>query len=146
MSLAGLSLTIAVAVFCLLFTLVSVERQRGDRLLLRGVRTRIDRVCDTLLASVSRGLSFLIRHVIQWTWYLMVDVVLKSVLYVIVKVGDRLEASFYRNRQRTRALRAERAQRKHTGVLGAVAEHKETTALSEAEKQRLRKQSLEGSR
>ena len=144
MSAPGLYFAITFALFCVLFILVSLEQQRGRRLVLSLVRGRLDRTLEAVLAGWSRVLTYVRRYVLAWSWYLIVDVVLKSVLYVIVTLGERLEASFYHNRQRTKVLRAERARSRGSGVLAAVAAHKEQSTLSEAEKERRRTRSLEG--
>lgn len=144
MTFAGLVFIVVSISFVLLYTLVALEQQRGQRLVASALRDWLDQRLDRTWQLLGRTTTYLQRHVLAWSWYVSVHLLLRSALYVVVKLYDQLEQSFHRTRRRTKELHEERTRLKHDSVLAQVAAHKETTALTEAEKRSLRKKSLEG--
>jgi hypothetical protein len=90
---------------------------------------------------------FLVKHTIQLSWYYSIHSALRTVLTVLVQLYDRLELVFVRNRERAKVLRAERRAHSKQGEqshLTAIREHKTATALTPAEKKKLKAKRLRG--
>lgn len=125
-------LAVSTVVFVLLTVLYVVEDARGGRIILAGVRTRLDTLCSSLFVRVSR---------LTWSvWHGLVQFVLRHgvhrALGIIMNQTERLELRVERLVLRHRKAMRERA-RTH---LDEIAEHKQANALSEAERNRLRDQ------
>lgn len=142
--------TYVVLLFCLvlgfvaLSTLVGVEVRTGRRVVLGGVRAWCDTAVDSVTRSLRSTVLYIDRHIIKLSWYYSLHSVLQAALRVVVSLYDYLEHSFHSNRKRARAIRAERRVKKDpSGMLHNVALHKETTALSNAEKKKLLTKKLE---
>ncbi len=132
--------------------LVGREVARGERLMLAGLRSRLDSGVAHFRLSLKAVLDYLDRHIIRLSWYYSLHSLLQAALRVVVSLYDYLEGRFHQNRLRARALRAERRARKQgkavTPVmvdthLTSIAEHKAETALSDKQKQKLKTKKLE---
>jgi len=146
LALSFLALTVSAVMFSLL---VGAEERRGQRLVLSGVRARTDRAVEWTVALIASCVRYIDRHIIRLSWYYSLHSLLQAALRVVVSLYDYLEQRFHSNRKRARAIRAERraltrpAQSESSSMLTSVAEHKETTALSAKEKQKLKNKKLE---
>lgn len=76
-------------------------------------------------------------------WYYFTHIGLKGLLRVVVTVYDWLEQLFHKNRLQVKMLRKDNNLNNKKTMLSEVVEHKATNALTETEKNRLRRKSLE---
>lgn len=138
-----------VLTWLLLSALVGREVRIGRRVVLAGVRAWLDSVILRVGHVVSVAIDYVDRHVIRLSWYYSLHSFLQAALRVVVSLYEYLERWFHHNRMRARALRAEKRgvkkPRENTADthLSDLVEHKEATALSEREKQKLRTKKLE---
>lgn len=133
-----------VLVFLVWSYIVGVEVRGGRRIVLSGVREWCDGLVDSGNRIITSTLVYVDRHIIKLSWYYSLHSLLQAALRVVVSLYDYLEQSFYHNRKRARAIRAERRVTKNpSNMLQSVALHKETTALSSVEKKKLRTKKLE---
>lgn len=124
--------------------MVGVEVRQGNRTIMPGFRSRLDGVVVWVNSMVSLTLRYLDRHVIKLSWYYSLHSLLQAALRVVVALYDYLEQTFHANRKRARAIRAERRLGGvRSSMLQSVAEHKESSALSNAQKKKLRNKKLE---
>ncbi|MBY0309552.1 hypothetical protein K2Q16_00165 [Patescibacteria group bacterium] len=154
MSLTVLSFTLAglIVAWVALSVLVGIEEKRGMRIFLSGARAQGDRSVSTCATLLAKFLRYVDHHIVRLTWYYSLHSFLQAALRVVVSLYDYLEQRFHLNRKRARALRAERRGKRHlsgatasatTSHLGAIAEYKESTALTDKEKQKLKTKKLE---
>jgi hypothetical protein len=154
MSVTVLSFTLAglVVAWVALSVIVGVEERRGVRIFLSSARSYGDLGVVTVTRLIAKFVRYVDHHVVRLTWYYSLHSLLQAALRVVVSLYDYLEQRFHLNRKRARALRAERRGVKigapvtpsaTTSHLGAIAEHKETVALTEKEKQKLKTKKLE---
>jgi hypothetical protein len=142
---AAVSFGVSACIFVLWALLVSIEQRRGRRLFLVGLRSWIDHIVERIVASVLRRWQYLARYIVQLNWYYSLHAMLQGFLRVIVATYHYFERAFEQNRKRTKRLRAEK--RKLTSArthLEEVADHKIETALTSAQKQKLRDKKLKG--
>lgn len=132
-------------------SLVSYEERKGGRVVLVGLRSRLDQLVLWVLAVGSAFIRYVDRHIIRLSWYYSLHSLLQAALKVVVSLYDYLEQWFHQNRKRARALRAERRAVKRgvvptttaSALLTSIAAHKENTALTERQKQKLKSKKLE---
>jgi hypothetical protein len=140
----SLTLTGLIGAFLVLSAVVGTEERRGSRLALVSLRGVLDRVVVWVVARLAATVHYLDRHIIRLSWYYSLHSFLQALLKIVVSLYDYLEGWFHLNRRRARALRAERRAAQSTGgVLHSIAKHKAETALSPAEKKKLRSKKLE---
>lgn len=128
----------------MLVVVTQKERRRGRRFFASGLRSWLDRVVATLEQRVIRSFDHFMKYIVQLNWYYSIHAVLRAILKGLVAVYTYFESIFERNRKRTKELRAEKRQLNELNHLRQMAAHKKDTALSSAEKQRLRQKTLEG--
>lgn len=129
-------------IFCA--SLFAYESKRGKRVVLGGVRDFLDNVLVKVTTWLSRKLTYLGRHIIKLSWYYSIHKVLRFVLASLVRAYDYLEAAFMKNRDRARTLKIEKKTMfAPKGHFGQVADHKASTALTEAQKKKLLQKKLE---
>jgi hypothetical protein len=154
MSVTGLfiALVVVTSVWLLFSWLVGREIERRERLWGVRIRALADRGVTALQYYVAATWHYIDRHVIRLSWYYSLHSFLQLILRVVVSVYDYLESWFHHNRQRARALRKERRQKRRIATradvpgdphLREIAEHKAETALSEKQKQKLKTKKLE---
>jgi len=147
----ALTLVSLLVLFVAYSALVGAEMTRGNRLILSGMRAHLDRCVSWLIMRTAAVIRYLDRHIIRLSWYYSLHSFLHIVLRIVVSVYDYFESWFHQNRQRARALRAERralVRTKQSPVkvdthLTSIAEHKEQNALSEKQRQKLKTKKLE---
>lgn len=133
----------SIGVFTLMLILVQVERSRGKRLFAATVRSWLDTKIGAFEAWLMRTWKHFVRYVVQLNWYYSIHSVLKTVLLTIQVFYASFEKIFERNRNRTKKLRMEKRQLNTVNHLSQMAEHKEDTALTPAQKKKLRHKKLE---
>lgn len=132
MTTALIYFAVSTSVVLVLTTLYLVEDRYGRRVVLVGARNWLDRsfqsVYDRLAHWFERAWAGLVRFVLHYG----VRVFLATVAYWFRYWEKRVENVIRRNRQ---SLRRERTGRNH---LDDIADHKQSTALSEEKKQQMR--------
>lgn len=124
-----------------LFT--TYEINHNKRLLLAGVRNRI----DTLLEQISKTLSLwyitITRHKVKLSWYYSIHTVLVAILAFLGRTYTTIEAIVLRNRDKAKQIRREKKIMTRTH-LTEIAEHKVSVKLSEKEQTKRKEASLKG--
>jgi hypothetical protein len=128
----------------ILFITVRMERRRGRRFFAAGFRGWIDGKVDIIGGWLARSLNHFVKYILQLNWYYSIHSVLRTILRLIIAAYTYMENIFEKNRSRTKKLRAEKKQLKDTNHLSQMAAHKESTTLTPAQQQKLRKKNLEG--
>ena len=134
----------SVAVLVTLILITQKERRRGRRFFASGLRGRLDGVVDRMEEALLKSWNHFIRYIVQLNWYYSLHSLLRTWLRFLVAVYTYFEDMFERNRKRAKRLRAEKKRLKSNSHLEQIAQHKTATALTEAEKKRLKKRELEG--
>jgi hypothetical protein len=141
------ALTVFVASFVLgivLLVVVYKERRRDRRFFAAGFRNWLDTEVDKIGNSILNNWEHFSKYIIQLNWYYSIHSVLKTVLKMIVTFYTYFENLFERNRSRTKQLRAEKRQLGEYNHLQQMTEHKEETALTPAQKKKLKQKKLDG--
>lgn len=135
-----------VSVFVFFTTLILVQRERryGRRFFAERLRAFFDRGVEKIGKSILNSWNHFVRYIVQLHWYYSIHSVLRTMLRALVVTYTYFEKIFERNRSRTKKLRAEKRQLSELNHLQQMAVHKEDTALTPAEKRKLRKKKLEG--
>ena len=134
---------LCITIFFFYALLVSFEKRRGKRILLSGLRGFFDMILVRISTFFGYWLNYIGRHIIKLSWYYSIHRFLQLILTVLVKIYDRLEVVFMRNRDRARVIKIERKKLKQGSHLEQVADHKESVSLSEKEKVELLAKKLE---
>ena len=140
---AAITFAISFSVFAVLLFVVMAERRREGRFFASRAREWLDVKIDRLGAWLVRSWEHFVKYVVQLNWYYSIHGVLRTMLRAIVAVYTKFENVFERNRARTKQLRREKLELSEMNHLRQMAEHKEETALTAAEKRKLRKKKLE---
>jgi p-aminobenzoyl-glutamate transporter AbgT len=135
----------SVIAFILLIVITQQERRRGRRFFAPSSRSWLDKVVAIFEQKVIRSFNHFMKYIVQLNWYYSIHSVLRTILKGLIAVYTYFENVFERNRKRTKELRAEKRQLNELNHLRQMAVHREDTALTPAEKQKLRKKTLEGS-
>ncbi|MCD5381389.1 MAG: hypothetical protein LR008_02320 [Candidatus Pacebacteria bacterium] len=142
------SAAIAFATSSLLFIvlLISVhkERRRGRRFFATKFRDSLDRVINKVGDWIVNSWNHFVKYIVQLHWYYSIHSLLRTLLRVIVTFYTYFENVFERNRSRTKQLRAEKRQLSELNHLRQMTDHKEDTALTPAQKRKLKHKKLEG--
>ncbi len=135
---------LSLGLFSFFTFIISREERRGKRYFFSGIRSSLDFVIEKITDYLVAKAIYLGRHIIKLSWYYGIHKALRLVLTGLVKFYDMLEEVFIRNRDRARTLKIEkRSYKQNHGHLGQVAEHKASTALTEAQKKKLLQKKLE---
>jgi hypothetical protein len=94
------------------------EERVGKRLLLAGVRHRLDTFLTHITEVVNRGVRYVVKYVITLSWYYSLHTFLKLAMRSLAGVYHLLESILIRNRERARALRRERRLRRR--IISAI--------------------------
>ena len=136
-------LGLSIGIFALTLTVVQLERKRGKRFFANQARTWLDQVLSALERWVVRTWNHFTRYVVQLNWYYSIHSVLKTLLLGLQIFYTSFEQIFERNRNRAKKLRLEKRQLTTINHLSKMADHKVDTALTPAEKEKLRHNKLE---
>jgi hypothetical protein len=120
--------------------LVRAEAARGKRILLSGLRERLDR-------AVLRTAPFLRatrRHLGTGSVRVIFHYVAHGVIARLVRMSERASAYLARLERRNRKLARTIRERETPSHFSVIAEHKATVALSDEEREDLKRRSLEG--
>ena len=126
-----------------LLVMVSKERRNGRRFFASRLRGWADGVVDRVEAWLLRSVEHFIKYIVQLNWYYSIHSVLRTILRVMVRFYTYFEVLFERNRERTKKLRFEKKRLNEQNHLSQMAIHKEDTALTPAQKTKLRHKKLE---
>ena len=124
--------------------LVTLEERNARRFIGGRFRDRLDSRLEHIGHQFENHWKHLSKYVLQLGWYYSVHRILRTILGSLVFVYTFFEGIFERNRLRTKELRKEFKRQLHKkSHLTEIAEHKEGTSLSEAEKEALKTRKLE---
>jgi hypothetical protein len=133
----------SIGVFALMLILVQVERKKQKRLFAAKLRGWLDKKIKGFELWLVRTWNHFVRYVLQLNWYYSIHSILKTLLLAIQMFYTSFEKIFERNRNRTKKLRMEKRQLNSLNHLSQMADHKVDTALSPAQKKKLRHKKLE---
>ncbi len=136
--------SISTTFFVVFVFLIQQERRRGRRFFAARSRTWADRLVSAIEQGIAGSFNHFMRYMVQLNWYYSVHSLLRTFLRGLVKLYTFFEVIFEKNRKRTKELRAEKRQLSELNHLRQMAAHKVDTALSPAQKHKLRKKTLEG--
>ena len=140
----GQLFVLSLFLFFVVALFVRHEEKKGHRVFLRAPREKLDSFVAGVTGYISAKLLYLGRHIIKLSWYYSIHKVLRLALTALVKAYDFLEEVFMRNKDRARKLKVEkRTINQNQGHLGQMAQHKASTALSDAQKKKLLQKKLE---
>jgi hypothetical protein len=134
---------VSIGFFSLMLIVVHLEKSRGKRFFASNARTWLDKTVLSFEQKITSNWSHFIRYIVQLHWYYSIHSVLKAILHAMQFCYFSFEKIFERNRARAKKLRAERREINLMSHLGQVAEHKEETSLTDAQKRKLRHKKLE---
>lgn len=144
MAVSATSFLIAsVVTFVFVLAITQTERRRGRRLFAGRIRGWLDTVVSGCERWFAKVWNHFVRYVLQLNWYYSIHSVLRTMLRFTQGVYTHFERMFERNRDRARELRREKRELSTMNHLRDLAEHKEDTALTPAQKQRLKHKKLE---
>lgn len=143
MLLSAITFCIITFVFLLFLIVIRKERLRGQRFFLKEVRARLDIKVDNIEKKTIVNLEHFVKYILQLHWYYSIHSILKAILRLIVVFYSYFEKTFEWNRAKAKQLRAEKRQLGTLNHLQQMAEHKESTTLSSAQKKKLRHTKLE---
>ena len=123
----------SITVLALLILLYTIEDIRGKRLFLDGFRQWLDRVCAFILSKLSQLLNFFGMKFVRLLIHYSLHGLLKRILGGLRKLEKKVEELVRKNRK----IATEIQLSKTKNHLDAIAEHKEETALSEKQKEKL---------
>jgi hypothetical protein len=126
LALPGIALGVAILLFSGMVILVSHEQRAQKRVVLSGVRRWFDRVLDMLIAFVKR----------------VVKTVSISIVFIVHHVRHAIAAAIA-PRPRHRKPKDRLEYQRTDNHLSSMHDHKADTALTEAQKKKLRNQKLE---
>ena len=135
---------ISLVTFIVLVLLVHSEQSRGRRFVGAGWRGWLDHQVAKLGDLLLRAWEHFSKYILQLNWYYSIHSVLKGILKTLFAFYRYFENIFERNRTRTKELRAEKRQLSEYSHLQQMTEHKSETALTEAQKKKLKHKHLEG--
>lgn len=130
MGTAGLIFLVSVALFGAFAFLVRTEEAKARRVIGGQVRASLDAGIIRFEERFARKWRHMMRYIVQLGWYYSLHSLLAGLMRVLVSVYDSIEHVFEQNRARTRQLRKEFKHHRQQSHLTAIAEHRETTALS----------------
>ncbi len=140
---AGSAFIIATVTFFLYAFIARQEFINGRRIFLAGIRNRLDGVLEWGYVALRARAGRLYRLTIKLSWYYSIHSTLRTLLTFLIRVYDRIEAVFNANRERAKALRAEKKALVAKTHLTEIKEHKDAVALSPREKKKLKDKTLE---
>lgn len=134
---------LSIALTAVVLFLVRREQERGERLVLAGVRSRLDALCDRVGRFV-RGIHRIVAtFFLQLWWRYLVHVSLRTVLLSMSRLYEGLISYFEYNRQQAKEIRRDRKEWRESGHLSQIAAHKQATALSNDEKRKRKRDALD---
>lgn len=134
---------ISIFVGIVLMIVIKKERQHRRRFFAGRFRNWLDIKVVSIGEHFSRNWEHFSKYVIQLSWYYSIHSILRTILRVIVAFYTYFENMFEQNRDRTKQLRSEKLQLSEFNHLHQINAHKQDTALSAAEKKKLRHKKLE---
>lgn len=140
---AGSFLLLSLGLFLVCAVVTALEEKRQKRLFLSGLRGWLDSLFEQIYSYLGLKIHLLVRHTIKLSWYYSLHSALRAVMTILVRTYDRLELVFMDNRERAKVLRAEKRSITKNNHLTAIGEHKASTALTPAQKKKLRAKKLE---
>ncbi|MCA9365491.1 hypothetical protein KC723_01225 [Candidatus Kaiserbacteria bacterium] len=140
MSEALMYIAVSGSLFILFLAFFSWEEKRGKRMFASGFRTYLDKIVVWVADKCIGAYQYMIRHIIQLSWYYSLHAFLKTCLMFTATIYHAIESLLRQNRQKAKLIRAER---RKDSILGQIADHKESIQLTDQEKAKLKAKSIE---
>lgn len=119
------------------FVMVSAIEDRRGRRFFEALRARLDTVVVWFKTHITRMARRLHLNTLMGVLHYLAHALLARLLQIMHWFEKKIEQAIMRNRSAARALRQHKNTDSH---LSAIAEHKQATALSESDKQRLKEE------
>lgn len=126
-----------------LSVLVGAEQSRGQRFFAASARAKLDRAVAVGETRIAESWAHFTRYVIELGWYHSLQSLLRAVIVVLRQGYEWLERVRDTQRARAARLQAEQRQVAVENHLRQMAEHKQGTALTPAQKRKLKQRKLE---
>ena len=123
------------ALLLVLVALFKKEASRGERVMFSGARAQFDRAVMAVSAAFQKVMSRMGAGVFRVTLHYIMHQVLGALIESLMKVQKKLFELHERHLKISKAVREES---EHNSHLDAIAAHKEETALTEAEKRKMK--------
>lgn len=130
---------ISAGVLLVLTALFRVELKNGERLFLGGFRGWLDTVVSSLFEWFARVLSYLHAGVFRTTLHYIVHHILDRIIAALIRLQKRLFQVYEKNKWKHKTIERVDSKDNVDEHLSAIAEHKRETALTPAQKRKLRK-------
>jgi len=143
-SIAAIAFGGSTLVLILLLVLIRKERRQNQRFFATKLRSQLDLLVIEISNWFGKKYAHFIKYVVQLHWYYSLHSFLKTVLKIIVTFYAYFENIFENNRIKAKKLRIEKKHLSQDNHLQQMAEHKEDTSLSSAQKKKLSERELEG--
>jgi len=143
-SIALSSFLISVLFFIALLFLVHKERRLGRRFFGVKIRTYIDQKLVVWGRKTAEGFDHFSKYIIQLNLHYSIHSILRMLLKVIIKFYTFFENRLEQNRKKAKQLRSEKRQLSEMNHLQQMTVHREDTALTPAQKEKLKERNLEG--
>lgn len=120
--------------------LLAIEQAKGRRVLLSGARSALDRGLAKLHFVFTSLRQWFVHMVVKMTWHKTVYSLLRSFAMLLKSVYRVVESKMHLNQKHITNLRQTT---RRSGKFKEIHEHKQAVSLSEEEKKRLRRTTLE---
>jgi hypothetical protein len=144
MIVAATAFTISIFVLILLLALINKERRQNRRFFAVNFRSWLDKKIGKIETWLANSYDHFVKYVVQLHWYYSLHSLLKTLLKFLVAFYTYFEDIFESNRLKAKKLRAEKKQLGEKNHLQHMADHKEDTSLTPAQKKKLSQKELEG--
>lgn len=143
-SIAAIAFGGSTLVLILLLALIRKERSQNRRFFASTLRNKLDLLVIKISNWFGKKYAHFIKYVVQLHWYYSLHSFLKAVLKIIVTFYTYFENIFEDNRKKAKKLRIEKKNLSQDNHLQQMADHKEDTSLTSAQKKKLSERELEG--
>lgn len=122
------------AVLVALVVLYLYEDRQGRRVVLPGLRARLDALCEYGARGLMRTRSLFGYQVISLILHYLAHNFLKRILSMLHRLEERIDTLVHKNKKAVQTMNEERS-RTH---LDEIAQHKHESALTESQKRKMR--------
>ena len=122
-------------------TLLYLEHKKGQRLFLVRLRGFLDKLLRYLFNLITLYKQWLMTHVVKATWHMTAYRFFQFMKLPVQRIAHYLEAKMHINRRRLIEIKT--LGQTKPSKLSHMREHKEATSLSEEERTKLKRESIE---
>lgn len=139
----GVLVSLATAFLLLVEVIIyKKEQSLGKRIFLVQTRSHLDRFFSKALFFLREVRVWLIQHVLKATWHRTAYTFLRSLQGLLHRLYFIVEEKLHLNRKRLHDIKM-RSKKSKEGGLSEITAHKKATSLSDEEKTRIRRDTLE---